>query len=172
MSLDAVRVVVTGHSVSGKSVVYEDKQVPPAGTPSAGSLFHLLWGSDELPEYPNDGSVSGDIAPFPPVGGLRFVQMIVLPDSESDYSASGPDNVHLAEGEAPGMHTTASVDCCVVIEGEVWLELSDGKQVHLKKGDGVVQSGTLHGWRNYTATPARVGVFLVGTEHRGLAPRV
>ena len=39
------------------------------------------------------------------------------------------------EPDAPGMHTTSTIDFEVVLEGEVWLELDDGKEVHLKPGD-------------------------------------
>jgi hypothetical protein len=39
------------------------------------------------------------------------------------------------------------VDYGIVLEGEVWLELDDGKQVHLKPHDVVVQNGTRHAWR-------------------------
>lgn len=168
---DGVRVVVTGHDDRGRSVVRDDRQVRRFPVPSAGTNFHLLWGADSLPHFPDDGSADDSVVPFPPVGGIRFVQMVVLPDGKADDATDNVENVHLAEGERPGMHTTASVDCCVVIEGEVWLELSDGVELHLKQGDSVVQNGTMHGWRNHTDQVARVGVFLVGTEHDGLAPR-
>ena len=52
------------------------------------------------------------------------------------------------EPDAPGMHTTATIDFEVVLEGEVWLELDDGEEVHLRVGDCVVQNGTRHAWRN------------------------
>jgi uncharacterized cupin superfamily protein len=39
------------------------------------------------------------------------------------------------------------VDYGIVLEGEVWLELDDGKQVHLKPHDVVVQNRTRHAWR-------------------------
>ena len=37
---------------------------------------------------------------------------------------------------------------CRVNCGAIWLELDDGKIVHLKRGDVVVQNGTRHAWRN------------------------
>ena len=39
------------------------------------------------------------------------------------------------------MHTTQTVDYGIVLEGEVWLEVDDGKEVHLKPHDVVVQNG-------------------------------
>ena len=69
------------------------------------------------------------------------------------------------EPDAPGMHTTATIDFEVVLDGEVWLELDDGKEVHLQPGDSVVQNGTRHAWRNHGTVPARLAVFLIGAHH-------
>jgi hypothetical protein len=162
-----VRVVVTGHDENGHSVVATERFVGPNESLAAGTQFHLLWGSDSLPVYPDDGSEPGNIAPFPPVGGIRFVQMAVYPDADVDYSGSGVEGVQLDE-DSPGMHITASVDFEVVLEGEVWLELDNGTEIQLKQGDCVVQNGTRHGWRNHTDQVARVGVMLIGTEHAGI----
>ena len=52
----------------------------------------------------------------------------------------------------PGMHTTATIDFEVVLDGEIWLELDDGVEVHLRAGDTVVQNGTRHAWRNHGDT--------------------
>lgn len=162
-----VRVVVTGHDENGRSVVAAERTVPPNETLAAGTQFHLLWGSDALPNYPDDGSESAEIAPFPPVGGIRFAQMAVYPDEEVDYSGPGLSGLQL-DNDAPGMHITASIDFEVIIEGNVWLELENGEEIHLKAGDCVVQNGTRHGWRNHTDQVARVGVMLIGTEHAGI----
>lgn len=63
------------------------------------------------------------------------------------------------------MHTTPTVDYDVVIEGEVWLELSEG-EVHLTTGDVVVQHGTRHAWRNKGDKPATVLAVLIGAQDR------
>jgi quercetin dioxygenase-like cupin family protein len=163
-----VRVVVTGHDADGKSVVASDKSVPPEATAAAGTRFHLLWGADQPPSYPDTGAESTDLVPFPAVGGIRFAESVILPDAEVDYEAESIAGLRLQPGAAPGMHTTPSVDLGVVIEGEVCMLLSGGVEVHLRPGDCFVQNGTLHGWRNHTDRPARFVVMLVGTEHRGL----
>lgn len=49
------------------------------------------------------------------------------------------------EKEDPAMHKTNTVDYSVVYDGEIWLELDDGKVIHLKGGDVVVQNGTTPG---------------------------
>ncbi len=35
-----------------------------------------------------------------------------------------------------------------MLEGEIWLELDDGAEVHLREGDVAIQCGTRHAWRN------------------------
>jgi quercetin dioxygenase-like cupin family protein len=75
------------------------------------------------------------------------------------------------EPDQPGMHTTATIDFEVVLDGEVWLELDDGAEVHLRRGDTVVQNGTRHRWRNKGDAPARVAGFMVGAHHANAGPR-
>ena len=64
------------------------------------------------------------------------------------------------------MHYTATIDFVVVIDGEVVLRL-DKEETVLRKGDYLVQNGTRHEWINRGKAPARLGVFVVGTEHAG-----
>ena len=54
-----------------------------------------------------------------------------------------------------GMHTTDTVDYDVILSGELWMELDDGVEVHLKPGDCVIQNGTRHAWQN-RSQPAHV----------------
>jgi quercetin dioxygenase-like cupin family protein len=57
------------------------------------------------------------------------------------------------EKEDQGMHKTNTVDYSIVFEGDIWLELDDGKTVHLPEGDVVVQNGTRHAWTNKGSNP-------------------
>jgi quercetin dioxygenase-like cupin family protein len=66
------------------------------------------------------------------------------------------------ERDAPGMHTTDTVDFEVVLSGEVVLELDDGAEVTLRAGDTVVQNGTRHAWRNRGDVPAVIAVGIIG----------
>jgi quercetin dioxygenase-like cupin family protein len=68
------------------------------------------------------------------------------------------------EKEDPAMHKTNTVDYAVVYDGEIWLELDDGKALHLKRGDVVVQNGTRHAWRNKGITPVTMLFFLNGAK--------
>ena len=48
------------------------------------------------------------------------------------------------------MHRTMSLNYWVTIEGEVELQLDDGGVWRARKGDVVVQRGTMHKWTNVT----------------------
>ena len=52
-----VRRVVTGQDAAGKSVFVSDTEVEPIELSiMPGTAFHRLWGSDESPALPTDGS--------------------------------------------------------------------------------------------------------------------
>lgn len=170
-----VRRVVTGHTPEGKTTLASDMEIDGITLdllPEA--EFHRLWGADEVSTFPDDGSPRPAPAYFPPVGGFRFGLFTVPPQS-----VAPPENLNIQLGLAemeeklpgltahmephnPGMHTTNTIDFEYVISGEVWLELDDGKQIHLRAGDTVVQNGTRHAWRNKGAEPCRVVVCLIG----------
>jgi hypothetical protein len=174
-----VRRVVTGHDADGKAVIASDEQVDglrPALAP--GTEFHRLWGGDAPPSFPDDGSEPTTHTYFPDVGGFRFGLFTVPPASAAtgpgpsdleaamaEFEAALPGLAGHMEPDAPGMHTTATIDFEVVLDGEVWLELDDGVEVHLRPGDTVVQNGTRHAWRNHGDKPARLAVFIVGAHH-------
>jgi len=44
------------------------------------------------------------------------------------------------------------------------LELDDGKMVHLRQGDCIVQNGTPHRWRNPLPEPCLMAFISVGGE--------
>jgi len=68
------------------------------------------------------------------------------------------------ERDTPGMHTSDTLDYGIVIRGEVILELDDGKTVHLRQGDCVVQNGTRHRWRNPLSEPYLMAFVLIGGQ--------
>jgi mannose-6-phosphate isomerase-like protein (cupin superfamily) len=75
-----------------------------------------------------------------------------------------PGLLRYIENENPGMHTTDTIDFEYVISGEVWLELDNGEEVHLRPGDTVVQNGTRHAWRNKGSEPCRMAVCMIGAR--------
>jgi hypothetical protein len=173
-----VRRVVTGHDANGQAVVASDTEVDgfrPALL--AGSEFHKLWGADEAPRFPDDGTMPAWDTWFPPIGGFRFGFFAVPPQGGqgtppadldaaiAEFEAGMPGLTGYMEPDAPGMHTSDTIDFEVILDGEVWLELDNGVEVHLKPGDTVVQNGTRHAWRNHGDKTCRLAVFLIGAHH-------
>ena len=62
------------------------------------------------------------------------------------------------------MHATDAVDYAMVVEGEIWLVLDDGNEVHLSLGDCLVQNGTRHAWHNRDPEPCVMVAAMVGAE--------
>jgi mannose-6-phosphate isomerase-like protein (cupin superfamily) len=161
------RVVVTGHNSEGNGVVVEDRVAESHERRAAGYEFQMLWGADTLPSYPDDGRQATYASVLPPVGGIRFAVLLVEPDSESQQALEDVELEGLRRSSEPGsrVHATATVDLLTVIEGEVWLELDNGRQVHLRAGDCAVQNGTRHAWHNYGDKTTKVAVALVGVNN-------
>ncbi|HJT93597.1 MAG TPA: cupin domain-containing protein [Mycobacterium sp.] len=177
-----VRRVVTGHDASGKSVFVSDEMVAPV-VPMMLPEFqpHLLWGGDETPQFPDDGSMPEWHTYFPPIGGFRFGLFSIAPDTTAapdldmeagvaDAEAKLPGLLRYLDPTDPGMHTTDTIDFEVVLEGTIVLELDDGAEVTLHPGDTVVQNGTRHRWKNPGDVPARVALFICGASHAKVPP--
>ena len=174
-----IRRVVTGHSRDGKAKVASDTAVDPITVALLpGVEFHRLWGADTAPTFPDDGSPYPSVNYFPPVGGFRF-GLVTMPPASAAGAAPADRDAAVKEAEEklpgllgylepdhPGMHTTDTIDFEYVVSGEVWLELDDGAEVHLRAGDTVVQNGTRHAWRNKSSEPCQIVVFLAGAHRR------
>jgi len=169
------RVVVTGQTADGTSVIVSDTQVEPIRPILLpGAEFHRLWGSDRPPQLPTDGTPPSQPGYFPPAGGYRFAFFTLGPESVtlpsdldfnealSELATKLPGLSDVMEPDRPGMHTTDTVDLDLVVSGEIWLELDDGKEVRLEAGDCVVQNGTRHSWHNRRDEPAVIFVTLLG----------
>jgi mannose-6-phosphate isomerase-like protein (cupin superfamily) len=174
-----VRRVFTGHTPDGKATVASDTEVDAITLGLLpGTEFYRLWGADEAPTFPDDGSPRSAPAYFPAVGGFRFGLFTVAPDSVAmpkdldmqlalaEIEEKLPGLAAPLEADNPGMHTTDTIDFEYVISGEVWLELDDGREVHLRAGDTIVQNGTRHAWRNKSTEPCRLVYFLTGALRR------
>ena len=172
-----IRRVVTGHTPEGKATIASDSKVEAITIDLVpGGEYHRLWGADKTVSFPDDGSPHPSSAYFPPVGGFRFGLFTVPPASKTipegidlekalgEMEEKLPGMVAYLEPDAPGMHTTDTIDFEYIISGEVWLELDDGKEVHLKAGDTVVQNGTRHAWHNKSSEPCRIVVCLIGAH--------
>jgi mannose-6-phosphate isomerase-like protein (cupin superfamily) len=174
-----IRRVATGHDDHGKAVFASDELIEPLTVGALpGAEFHRLWGGDETPTFPDDGSPPAQPMFFPPVGGYRFAFFSVAPagveppanldpeTSAAAIEAALPGMTSYMETDDPGMHTTDTIDFEVVISGEVVLELDDGAEKTLRPGDTIVQNGTRHRWLNRGTEPAVLAVFIVGAHRR------
>ena len=175
--MGTVRRVVTGVDASGKSVVVSDSGVPALTAEALpGYSWHRVWGFDTVPETPNDGTAPAAHAYFPPPGGHRFIVHTLPPEStrpagvvnsetaRKELDEKFPGRSRRLESDQVGMHTTASIDFIYVVAGEVWLELDDGAEVHLRPGDTLIQNGVRHHWRNHSDQPCTMVISLIGTD--------
>jgi mannose-6-phosphate isomerase-like protein (cupin superfamily) len=174
-----IRRVVSGE-VGGKAKVVSDSVITAVG--GEGAELALIWGADEAPSFPLSGQQPKTPVYFPTLGGYRFVIFTVPPESAPTPSPATPEaaakatadlEAHIGTGlsdwmeaDHPGMHTTDTIDFEVILSGEVWLELDDGEEVHLKEGDTFVQNGTRHRWFNRGKVPAKIAVVLIGGHPR------
>jgi quercetin dioxygenase-like cupin family protein len=174
-----VRRIVTGRDSQGKSVIVHDGTPPWSKdfehTPGFASSFVWATCSDVKADATDPTEVATTIVPGP--GGSSFLIVTFPPDSVMtdptfnpeaagrEHAEESPGLVDCFEPDAPGMHTTPTVDYGIILEGEIWLELDDGKTVHLKKHDVVVQNGTRHAWRNNSSSPAKMAFVLIGQTH-------
>jgi Cupin domain len=171
----SIRRVVTGVDAEGVSVFVSDERVEAVAPPFMPGLeFHRLWGQDDPPAAPQDGTAPPSHAFFPPAGGYRVGTFTVPPASTplaegldiraalAELEAALPGLYDHNEPDNPGMHTTVTIDFEYVLSGRVVLELDDGASIELGPGDTVVQNGTRHAWRNPFDETATLFVVLIG----------
>jgi mannose-6-phosphate isomerase-like protein (cupin superfamily) len=177
-----VRRVVTGQEAGGRSVVVEDELVEPVTVALfPGAEFHRIWGDDERPRLPSEGTTPNAPTHFPPAEGYRFGMFTMAPDSAGGTSDVDPEEaiaeiqrelpglIDVLEPDGAGMHRTDTVDFNLIVSGEVWLELDDGAEVLLRAGDCVVQNGARHRWRNTSSEPCVMAVGQIGAARRPAA---
>jgi hypothetical protein len=176
-----VRRVVSGNDARGKSVFLSDGPVPNSHDFEfmPGQAQTRVWFTAGPPVATPPGSeptsATGPVIPGP--GGASFVIVHYAPDSvvsDSRFDAEGvnaemaqyaPDIAEAFDPAEPGMHRTPSVDYGVVLDGEIWLELDNGAQTRLTRGDTIVQIAARHAWRNKSDRPATVAFVLTGVSH-------
>lgn len=174
--MSTVRRVVTGHRADGKSIIASDTAVEGITMPgSSGTILNPLWGTDETLSYPDDGSEPRHRDWFPPVGGCRFIEFVLAPDSTpptdvdpaeatAEINRLFPGLLATMQPDDPGMHRSATLDMLYVVSGRCVLELDDGSRTELGPGDVIVQSGTMHRWHNPWEEPCRIVGALVGAH--------
>lgn len=136
--------VVTGHDVSGRAIFKSEDVSEPQLIPTGDANFLLLWTTASVPADNNDETDGRerDVGTTL-MGGSAFRIVDLLPGKESP------------------MHRTNSIDYGIVLEGEVELELEDGRKKSVGKHGVIIQRGTNHLWRNTTDKPCRIAFILI-----------
>jgi quercetin dioxygenase-like cupin family protein len=149
-----IRRVVTGHDKAGTAKVLLDAPATNWKSSSPGTVSTLIWSTDATPADIALGDAIEDrgarvLGTAPPAHGTRFAVIDFPP------------------GNSARMHRTETIDYIVVIAGEIDMDL-DGKSVHLKAGDVMVQRGTNHAWVNRGNAPARLAFVLIDAVPLGI----
>jgi len=141
-NLPAINRFITDHNDRAEAIFSHqvDQKLPWQELPD-GARFCLGYTTTRMPMEMGEGTdiadYEADLVNKPGVmipGGtvLRFVDM--------------------RPGATSPMHRTVSLDYGIVLEGEVELVLDSGEVRLMRRGDVAVQRGTMHAWRNASAT--------------------
>ena len=172
---------LTGRDDAGKSVFKSfdvtSKVVEIDSNP--GLTFYELYMTEGVPALTGlepDPMLAGTKA-FPGPGGTLFRLISYPPKRPPDWQRPPGSTFEgglkelsdkvggmgdYFDRSAPGMHTSDTIDYGVVVRGEMTLELDDGKMIHLRQGDCIVQNGTRHRWRNPLPEPCLMAYVSVG----------
>ncbi|WP_157603122.1 MULTISPECIES: nuclear transport factor 2 family protein [unclassified Rathayibacter] len=151
------RLIVTGVDDDGRSVFLSDE---PTSDRLVGDGYtrNQLWQGLEVPTPVTAPNGPGDASVIPPPpNGYGYDITAFAPDSEWDYEAGyarllAQSGVTPEPGDAPGMHTTETIDIVSVISGEVHLLVDEGEKL-LQAGDTTVIRGVKHAWSNRSDQP-------------------
>jgi mannose-6-phosphate isomerase-like protein (cupin superfamily) len=165
----------TIHANTAASRVTEYKHVN-------GMQTSILWATEPGAPLPVGyvDPVPGLTSLHPMPGGSVFMTITLPPDAvylspgfdpvaaAAEQAAVAPGLAELFEADAPGFHTTDTIDYVIVLDGEIWLE-TDSEEIRLQAHDVVVQNGTRHAWRNHGSRSATLAVVLMGAVRRSAA---
>lgn len=176
------RRALTGRDASGKSIFQSFDVTPQIVTFESrpGLAFYEIYATDDVPRLtgrePDPMTTKKGSFPKPHGSLFRLTLFPPRPPEGSTPSPGGyekyleelsqkvPGMAAHFERDTPGMHTSDTLDYGIVIRGEMILELDDGKTVHLRQGDCVVQNGTRHRWRNPLSEPCLMAFVLIGGQ--------
>lgn len=130
----------TGHNTEGKAIFLQDDSLislnPMTGQPPEGSSAGItnICRTQGIPPDINAPFIDyyGKLIPLVDDSGIYCRICHFLPVLNPDE-----DTLNIE-------HRTESIDFGVVLEGEIQLTLDDGEKKTLRKGDVVVQQGTMH----------------------------
>lgn len=175
-----IRRVVTAKNGAGKSTVVSDGLSPRemALEHTPGFVSSPIWVNAGTPDLtrPSEDPMAAPGTLLAVQGGAVFLVVTFPPDkvmmspdwnpalAMPEHAAAAPGIAETFEPDAPGMHTTPTVDFGTVISGQIVLELDDGETVTLNAGDTFVNQGVRHAWRNPGDAPATVSFVMMGAR--------
>ncbi|KAM0262925.1 hypothetical protein ACHAQJ_001518 [Trichoderma viride] len=151
VGLPPIRRVITTHNADGKAVIYEDLSQDTPRIDLPGMHFHLGYTLNQFPGILEDNR---DLREYqdrlPHNVGLSLPGGILL------------RVVDFLPGESEGpMHRTKTIDFGVIMEGELELIMGSGESTVLKRGDIIIQRGTIHAWKNNSTAEVARGFFVL-----------
>jgi hypothetical protein len=157
----ALRRVITGDDVHGKSVIIIDGgPSSTVGDPDLGGLFEIWEDAATGALDPREHEDLGATRPVlgPRKGNVQVRWFVVTPPPEGVPKAQLDDAVRkrfadfdgehhiIDQTRHPAMHETQSMDIICLLQGDVSLIL-EGGETRLKPGQVVIQRGTNHAWQ-------------------------
>ncbi|WDF72543.1 cupin domain-containing protein [Novosphingobium sp. KACC 22771] len=142
--LPLVQRVVTGHDADGRAIFKSEDLSPTRMIPSGDAAFLTIWSTETVPADLNDERDGRDLPT-----GLTLERGSVIRITD------------MLPGKESPMHRTNSIDYGIVLQGEIELELEDGRKKTIGQGGIIVQRGTNHLWRNTSDQVCRIAFILI-----------
>jgi len=173
------RRVVAAQDAAGRSRVIGDADVaahPLEQLP--GQWLSVMWADSGPPELPVVAdSVPATFPMMPTPGGFSFMVFTIEPDAmvedtppyDGDGGIAATEFLRYEDEGNPRMHGSDNATFIAILSGEIWIELDDGEEFHLRAGDTYVQLGVRKCYWNRGDVPCRMAVASVG-GHRSLPP--
>ena len=144
---------ITTHDSKGKAVFSTSY---PTTAPFADTPFATIATIYTTSQFPASLTADADLK--------QYDKHVENPPGVVAPGGTAAGLVSLKPGAMTPMHRTVSLDCCVVIEGEIEFELDSGEKRTLRAGDTYVQRGTCHSFTNVTPGGGWAKVFAVSQE--------
>jgi len=146
MSKSAIRRVVTTNDKQGQAIVMMDDKVDGKQIQDVYRNYQI-WETSEVPVDNSDDDRTD-----------RFTGAHTIP------TGTGFRYGDFEPGFESSMHRTRTIDYGIILEGEIDMELDNGKVVKLKAGDVVVQRGTRHRWMNKGNKTCRAAFVMIAAK--------
>jgi hypothetical protein len=172
--LPAIRRVVTGDDVKGRSRIVEDAPATSIRSVPERPGYRVvnLWRTEESPARITSPDTAAEQRGILPPKNGSILRVIDFPPEPSDqaklkemldstFGGMYRDAHHdRRPGVHPGMHRTETLDYAIVLEGEIYALMDEGETL-LRAGDVLIQRGTNHAWANRSERTARIAFVLI-----------